>query len=451
MSCFYRRLLANLCTLFLGFISSTQVSALDLIDAITEAEKNDQTLAAAVANRDAATENIAINRSRLLPQVNAQGTYARANQGVEQLNVLGQTSRRDYQVNSKNSQVNIRQGLLRPRDWLGLDVGQLQAEYGFQKLLSAQSDLWLRTVSLWVDVLAAKENRRAQAEAVDSSGHAAQQAKKRRRAGDGTRDAEAEAVAQHELAKAQLVEAEETLKAREIAFRLLTGKDGRFQHIKLPHYSRLRFNLSNNSQSIERILNSNPELMTAKLAEEVSQKRLMQAKSDHYPTVDLFASRSVADSDTVNTLGTKYSTSQVGVQIMIPLYSGGGLSATERQSASTLMAAKADRMAAEQRLSTQFNADWASQKFLLERARAADALVKAAREQRRGAELGLKGGLRSWSDVAVADLLVARREADYINYTASLIKTQAKVLSVLPISDDDWSAWVRYTAAIAKN
>lgn len=440
----------RLTLLSLSLIAGGAVSAMDLEKAIIAAENNDPTLASALANRDVASENIAIARSKLLPQVNAQGNYARANQGVEQKNLLGQTSDKTYKVNSKNSQIGLRQGLIRPRDWVGYSIGELQAEYGAQKLYSAQSDLWLRTVSAWVDVLAAVENRRAQAEAVKSTGHAAEQAKKRKAAGDGTRDNQAEAEAQHELAKAQLVEAEQTLKARQTNLRLLVGEAPDLSKYKLPHFSRVNLLTLSEPKVLERALDINPELLSAKAAEGINDKRLTQAKLDHLPTVDLVASHSKADSDTVNTIGTKYTTSQIGVQISIPLFTGGGLNASERQAAASYAASMADRRAAEVRLTNQVSNDWASYLANAERASSAEALVKAAREQRRSAELGLKAGIRTWAEVANADLLIARREADHIAYTANAIKTQARVLSVLPVTEDVWGQWVRELGSFSK-
>lgn len=425
----------------LSLIGIGNVCASDLEKAIIAAEQRDPSFISAQANKDAAAENIAIARSRLLPQVSVQGAYSRVQQDISQINTAGQTSNRQQSVNSLNSSLSIRQGLYRPRDWIGYSIGELQSEFGIHKSIAAQSDLWLRVVSSWVDVLAGNENFKAQQQAVESTRYAAEQAAKRYKAGDGTKDARMEAAAQHELAKAQLIEVEETLKARKLTYRLLTGEEVNLNNKYFPKYQNIKlvFNLDN---LIAKVMNANPEILSLKAAEQINLKRLEQASADHRPTVDLVSSFTKAESDTVNTLGSKYTTRSVGVQVVIPIFSGGGLDATERQQAAIYRAASADREATEIRIQNQIITDWASYKSGYDRITANQALVNGATEQKRAYQMGLKSGIKTWADVAQADISLARRQTDYINYSANLIKIQARLLSNLPTLDEDWARWI---------
>ena len=95
------------------------------------------------------------------------------------------------------------------------------------------------------------------------------------------------------------------------------------------------------------------------------------------------------------------------------------------------------------KLDNQFSSDWASQAGFLERAKAARSLLDAAKDQRRGVELGLARGLRSWGDLSNAELLVARRATDLINLQLSLFKTQARVLSLTSVQSPVWDSWVK--------
>ena len=100
--------------------------AVDLDTALQAAQAADPTLASANANRDAAHENIALARARLLPQVTLQNTTQHLNQTTH--NAQGLSN--DFDGRSRSTQLSIRQGLLRPRDWAGLQIGQLQAAQG---------------------------------------------------------------------------------------------------------------------------------------------------------------------------------------------------------------------------------------------------------------------------------------------------------------------------------
>jgi len=77
--------------------------------------------------------------------------------------------------------------------------------------------------------------------------------------------------------------------------------------------------------------------------------------------------------------------------------------------------------------------------------------VIAAQEQRRAAELGLAKGLRTWTDLGNSDLLLARRSSDLINLQITLFKTQARILSLLPIQTPAWQQWVNSLESASLN
>ena len=155
------------------------------------------------------------------------------------------------------------------------------------------------------------------------------------------------------------------------------------------------------------------------------------------------ASATRAQNDSTNTLGATYNSRQVGVQLAVPLFNGGGIEAGRRQAVATYQASVADRESTLMRLETQFTSDWAAQAGLFERAQAARSLLDAAKEQRRGIELGLTHGLRNWGDLSNAELLVARRHTDLVNLQLSLFKTQARLLSLVSVQTPAWDAWVQ--------
>jgi outer membrane protein TolC len=176
--------------------------------------------------------------------------------------------------------------------------------------------------------------------------------------------------------------------------------------------------------------------------ERINQLKADQAKYDHYPTLDAFGQSTNAQNDTTNTLGYQYRNNQVGVQLSLPLYTGGGLEATRRQAVASFEASKADSEGLAIRIETQFDSDWAAQGGLVERAKAARSLVISAQEQKKAAEAGIKQGLKTWSDVSNAEILLARRQTDLSNVLLNLYKLQARILSLLPSDDPAWDEWI---------
>jgi outer membrane protein TolC len=118
------------------------------------------------------------------------------------------------------------------------------------------------------------------------------------------------------------------------------------------------------------------------------------------------------------------------------------MEASRRQAYASYEASVADREALLMRIENQFMSDWASQAGLFERTQAARSLVVAALEQQRAAELGKSKGLRTWTDLSNAELLLARRKSDLINLQVALFKTQARILALLPVQTPAWDAWI---------
>jgi len=418
------------------------VSAQGLVDSLKASLDRDPTLQSAKFNRDVARENISIAASRLLPQLSYQEVRQNINQTTTQDTTLGPQVR-DFLGQTYSKQLSLRQGVLRARDVEGYRQGYMQSQYGEHKYSSAQADLWSRTAAAWLDVLAAKSLVDIYSRAVKSVSQSYNQESKRFDAGDGTRDSREEALAQLSQSKAMLMDAELNLKAKERAYVLLTGLSVEMHSKRImPLESAVKLDSSQRDNLWALVLSSAPELMAAKSAEDVSLSRANQAMYDHLPTLDFVASASSAQNDSTNTLGYRYNNRQVGAQLVIPLFSGGGVAASYRQAFASYGASVADRESLLMRLEIQFMSDWATQAGLLERTQAARALVSAAQEQRRAAELGLAKGLRSWTELSNADLLLARRHSDLINLQLSLFKTQARLLSLLPVQTPAWDEWI---------
>lgn len=415
----------------------------DLRDVIAAAQERDAGLRSASANRDAAQENIGIARSRLLPQLNYQDTRQQLHQTTTQATSAGPQIR-NFDGNSYSRQFSLRQGLVRPRDVAGYYAGDAQAQYGAFKYDAALSDLWSRAVGAWVDVLGARTMVDVYQQTVKAVAEAAQQEVKRFDRGDGTRDARAEAQAQLAQAQAMLLDARLALQARERAYELLTFLDAHALGKKrLPIETTVLLKESQKDELWAVVSSTAPELMAAQSIETMNRFRMFQAASDHLPTLDVVASATQAQNDTTNTLGTNYSSRQVGVQLVVPLFSGGGVEATRRQAVATYQASVAERESMLVKLDNQFSGDWASQAGFVERAQAAGSLLHAAKEQRRGIELGLSRGVRNWGDLSSAELLVARRASDLVNLQISLFKTQARLLSLTPVQSPIWEEWVK--------
>ena len=191
-----------------------------------------------------------------------------------------------------------------------------------------------------------------------------------------------------------------------------------------------------------RIQDTAPELIAAQALEKIQNVRIKQAGTDHLPTIDLVASLNKAQNDATFTQGYRYQNTQVGIQYNIPLFSGGGVNASQRQALATYEAATADKEALSQRMENEFNSSWATQQALVDRVKASNSLKLSALEIKNATDRAIYYGLRSWAEKSNAEMNLARRSVDAINAQLNFYKTQLRFLKMLPVDDPYWRFFI---------
>ena len=423
--------------------ASSPVMALNLKEAILRAEQIDPQVQSAIANSDAAQAGIQIARSKLLPTVQGVGSYGRTNQTSNQVDPNYGLYSQKYVNSTPNSQVFLKQALFRMSEWTGLNISQMQTEYGLFKLASAYGDLWLRVSNAWFDLVAAQEAFAIQVESERAMNLVSEQAQKAFDAGVGTRDSAVEAKAQLAFSRSNALEAKLILASRQKAFQTLTGFSlEEVSNVSIKFANRYRSLTGNEKSFIAKINEVSPEILAVNMAEVIRKIQVQQAKYGSYPPVDFFASYQQTQNYNINQIGLGVISSQAAVQLTIPFYSGGLYAGQERQAAAYLEAATADKKAAELRLTTAAQTYWATQEAQLDRSIAVQEMVSAGQEVVKAYRMGVTAGTKSWSDVGNAEVVLTKRRVDQVTAIASLLKAQAQLLSVLPVTDEAWHQWL---------
>ena len=435
-----KTVLASACSLL--FFSNIALG-LTLKEAILSAEKIDPQVQSSIANSDAARAGIQIARSKLLPIVQGTGSYGRTNQTANNVDPNAGLYTTKFINSTPNSQVYLRQSLFNAANWVGLSASELQNEFGLMRLASVYGDLWFRVSAAWFDLIAAQETFDIQTSAEQSMQVVAKQAQRAFEAGLGTKDSALEANAQLAFTRSNAVEAKLILASRQKSFEILTG-------IEYQHLVKMRLNFTKNynvlsgnaKQFIDKAKTVAPEILAAKIAEEVRRMQLKQARFGSFPTVDLYGSYQQTQNYNINQIGLGVISSQAAVQITIPFYSGGLFQGQERQAAAYLESASAEIKAAELKLFTTIQTYWATQEAQIDRARAVQEMVRSSEEVVKAHRLGVAAGVKSWSDVANAEVILTRRKVDQVNALNALLKAQAQLLANLPVTDEAWHSWM---------
>jgi outer membrane protein/protease secretion system outer membrane protein len=303
----------------------------DLVTLYREAMVSDATFLSTRADTEAQREALPQARAQLLPNLSFSGTKSK--NATEQTNesMFGPvTSERDY--DSHNYVLALRQPLFRPYSIAAYIQARAQAESADATLAWAIQDVAVRVGSAYFDVLLAQSEldvNKAQQEA-----YAARLAytEKALAAGYGTRTDIDEARARLDLAQAQALEFRHRLEYLMDTLGALVNRpltplavlDPARLELARPDPARLE-------DWIQEAETINPRLASLRARVKAAENEIWKARSGHLPTVDLVAQRSKSESESNTSIGTKYDTKMVGLQVNIPLFSGGYVHSTARQ------------------------------------------------------------------------------------------------------------------------
>ena len=413
----------------IGF--SMPVLAVTIQEAFDNAIKVDPALRSSRFTQEANKENIAIARSRLMPQISLQGSTNQLTQTTTQ-DVPGNSSiSKSFTGPSANHQFVIRQGLLRPKDIASLNFAELQSQYAEVKFQSDLSDLWLRVANAWIELVGAGQLVVAYEKPLNPLLAASKQEIAKLNQGDGTKDATVEAEAQYQIAHATYRQALQTLNAKQRTFEILTQFDSKFsQSVRLDLKPNPIFSENDRDRLWTRVKEKSFELRFAEIQELLQRERIRMAKADHLPTLDVMAAWNIAKNDATSTQGYRYQNNQIGIQYMVPIYAGGSISAAERQAALALQAGIADSEAVGNRLESDFRLLWSAWLGQSARVQAGYKLLESSNEQVRATQLSYEHGVKTLMELANAELMLSRRIADQINAVMEYQKYSARLSRV---------------------
>ena len=412
----------------IAWLISSPAYSLGILDAYSLALEKDPTFQAAIKEKEAGDEAKNIGRAGLLPKVSLNYQNAPRNWQTQKYqtsdifgNVSDVTKRQQYR--SYAGSVTLTQPLFDYEAYAKYKTGVAQSLMADEKYRSKYLELAVRVISAYVSVAYAKDQI-ALAEA-QKAAYKEQLALNDRlmAAGEGTVTDVAETQARYSLAEAQVIEARDVLDSAQRELEVIIGipldqldamqtlRPGKFQ------VSPLRFTAFDDWQKLA--MERNPQLASSRHGVDAARYDVERNRAGFMPQVQLYASYSENDSSSDNTVNQKYRTDSVGVQVSMPIYSGGGVAASTRQAAARYGQAKYELDAQVgsimNDLRKQFNQCISSQAKL----RAYELAVKSATTQVEATRQSVLAGQRVNVDVLNAEqqLYAAQRDLAEAKYT----------------------------------
>ncbi|WP_010445809.1 MULTISPECIES: outer membrane channel protein TolC [Vibrio] len=316
---------------------STSAWADSLAEIYDLAKQNDPQLLSVAAQRDAAFEAINSSRSALLPQINLTASYD-INRGDLDKDRTGKVSTDNNQLSAG---VGFTQELYNRASWITLDTAEKTARKSDASYAATQQGLILRVSQAYFEVLRAKDNLvfvRAEKAAV---GRQLEQTKQRFEVGLSAITDVHDAQAQYDAVLADEVLAENSLINSYESLREITGQE----HKNLNILDTARFSASPSNATAEALIDQakteNLSLLSARISQDIARDNISLASSGHLPTLSLDGGYNYAD--TTNSSDDQTADGfNIGVNLAVPLYTGGNITSKTKQAEFAYVAASED-------------------------------------------------------------------------------------------------------------
>ncbi|EGQ8089963.1 outer membrane channel protein TolC [Vibrio vulnificus] len=388
-----KKLLPLLIGAALGSLSSS-VWADSLAEIYDLAKQNDPQLLSVQAKRDAAFEAVTSSRSTLLPQINLTAGY-NLKRGDTDLDA-GATI--DNDQNALTAGINFSQELYQRSSWITLDNAEKTARQADAAYAATQQGLILRTAQAYFEVLKAQDNLefvRAEKAAVARQ---LEQTKQRFEVGLSAITDVHDAQAQYDGVLADEVLAENSLTNSYEALREITGQE----HKNLNVLDTKRFSASRSNASAETLIEEaqekNLSLLSARITKDIAKDNISLASSGHLPSLTLDGGYNYADVSSSTNDGTT-NNFNVGVNLVVPLYTGGNTSSQTKQAEFNYVAASQDLEATYRSVVKEVRAQNNNINASIGALRAYEQSVVSARSALEATEAGFDVGTRTIVDV----------------------------------------------------
>ncbi|MGD9521822.1 MAG: TolC family outer membrane protein [Tepidiphilus sp.] len=377
-------------------------------------------IAASRAAQDEAGVDVA--RSRLLPQVSAAA--ARGKQYTHTKYLSGPYPSRYDEPDTKNWALQVRQGLYRPAEWRSWERAQSLAEASARALDAETATLLARVAKAYLALLEAKSQLKVAEQDVARYAEALRQAQRAFETGLGTRIEIEEAQARLDAAQANVVDWQGQIETGRQDMAALIGQEVSPEDLMpFTEVQGLAHEVLQEPATawVERMALHNAGLASLKAQLDAAQKQVAVQKAGHLPTVDAVASRTLSRSDSVTTIGEEYLTTNVAVQVSIPLYSGGGVNASVRAALAAQDEAQAQFDGRRRELVTVTTNAYSRVRFGLERVTALDQAMRSAEQALAATRKGVQVGMRNNVDVLNAEQDLAKVQMQWVSAAFELL------------------------------
>ena len=326
-------------------LAATPAFAADLLQVYRDALGYDAQFASARSAWEAGQEKLPQGRAGLLPVISASANttwneldFSRRVPGAANV---------DTSYNTNGYQLTLTQPLFRWQNYEQYGQSKLAVAQADALFSQARQDLILRVSQAYFEVLLAQANLETSQMQKTAIGEQLEAAKRNFEVGTATIVDTHEAQSRYDIATSQELGAQNELEIKRQALRLITGKVPESLARLRREVELLRPQPDNMTQWVESAESGSPLVAAQQAALEIADKEINKQRAGHLPTLDLVATR--GRNSATGTLaqgvplpGSDTHASTVGLQLNLPIFSGGAVMSRDREAVALRDKARAD-------------------------------------------------------------------------------------------------------------
>lgn len=371
----------------------------------------------------------------LLPQINVT-----ANVNFNKRKYLTRSSEvppAQDQYDSDSEQITLTQPIWKRPSYIGLQQAETAAFQAEQQLANTEQELLAKVVSVWLDLLAARDQVVFTQRQIAVAQHRWEETKRGFELNYIGRPELEEAKAKLGQAMAEQVSAETDLNLKRAELEQIIGNVDQLT----PTFMRTDAELADLSgEKLKAVLESveagNHNILAAIQAHESASHEVRKQQAGHQPTLDLVASygkNSQAVGGFPGQAGYDIMLGTVGLQLNMPIYSGGTQSAKVDEAVAQKEKARFDIDAARNLSILSAKQAWYGWYSAYSKARAAGQAIKAANSALLAATVASHNGLKFETAVLEAQQKLSEAQRDYSKSRYDQVVNFVKLKSIMGV------------------
>lgn len=338
---------------------------------------------------------------------------------------------------SDSEQISLTQPIWKYSNYLGLQQAESAAFQAEQQLENTEQELLAKVVSVWLDLLAARDQVLFTQRQIAVAQHRAEEAKRGFELNYIGRPELEEAKSKQEQALAEEMSAETDFNLKRAALEQIVGNIDQLT----PTFMRTDAELADlGSEKLKAVLESveagNHNILAAIQAHEAALHEVRKQQAGHQPTLDLVASygkNSQPVGGFPGQAGYDIILGTVGLQLNMPIYSGGAQSAKVDEAVAQKEKARFDIEAARNLSTLSAKQAWYGWYSAHSKTRAAEQAIKAAKSALLAATVASRNGLKFETAVLEAEQKLSEAQRDYSKSRYDQVVNFVKLKSIMGV------------------